>query len=841
MERVRHAQRRPGLALPVLTLVGWLAFGPGALAAPLPPEGELVRGIYAHPGRAIDNRIWAGYGSGYEVDRDETHDGEASVRCTAASVTEAQGASQRVTFDQDEARALIVAGWAKLEGVSGPADYHCSVYLDLQLKNGESWPMKIAAFDPAKEGWQYSEETYEPPAPIASASVYAFLREREGTAWFDDIYVGQLLADGTRSENLLESPGFEEGADGDAGYREEFFSALEELGCNAFHLYRGVGWDTVMEADEPPPIEPEDPFLNFVEDAHERGLMVWLTVGVGLPVIDNLGDPDHPVWGCVNNRWGEAYTRAVAYMTQYGVDGIGVVPDEWNYNTHPVRGLAQHADPEVAAFYGAIGQWCDCDVCHAGFQEAYGEDYPDVRQAWKTGDRTWARFTEFRYSSTRDWIDRSVKAAKAINPGIITDTMICVLPVCSDNRLATGAAWDLLGATTGLDCLQTDPYILLHNYLGDSTHYYTTETALHLSEANWPRRSGVTLEACKLRDFEREKEPVEVYGSALSCWVHGASEFFWWHMNYVLGTSDFVDPEHPKAGVRSAYDVMQALEQYVADGEVPGEVLVCYSRRSEDTYDWLARADATERLGEGDAHSKRGFQAHRNVLYALLRRGIPFRMTFLEHPDPARLEQARVLLVPFPYALTEEETKLLRDQAAADKTVILMSEQSPVDEFGQVLDAPRLAEAVEAGDLTFLGRDFAMELLEAFPQKGVPDVKVMLPALDEGEAGRLEAMLDEALERKAGLLVEAPPEDVEVALLESPRATVVLAVNWETERTAEVTLQLPGPKRRESVEGRRVLPGGKVERVEARVQGGRLGLVLGPQEAVMVAFPKARE
>jgi len=209
-----------------LLIVGFLiaaGLPRAGMAARLPAEGGLVRGIYCNPGPAIDNRIWASYGKGYAFDREEKHEGEASIRCTTADATEAQGASQRVTFDQDRARPIIVAGWAKLEGVTGAPTYHCSVYLDLRLKNGESWPMKIAAFDPAKEGWQYAEQTYEPPSAIATASVYVFLRELAGTAWFDDIYVGELMDGGARGPNLLQSPGFEQGANGDAGLRDEFY------------------------------------------------------------------------------------------------------------------------------------------------------------------------------------------------------------------------------------------------------------------------------------------------------------------------------------------------------------------------------------------------------------------------------------------------------------------------------------------------------------------------------------------------------------------------------------------------------------------------------------------
>lgn len=830
-----------------------LLFAADVAAAPLPPAGELVRGIYADPGPAVDDRPWASYGKGYELDQSEKHSGSVAMRCANATATEAHGGSQRVVFNQKQAYPLVIAGWAKLEGVTGAPDYRCSIYLDLQLTDGNAWYMQIAAFDPGKSGWQYAETIAQPPAPIAYASVYVFLRQKAGVAWFDDLYVGQLLPDGTRSENLLRSPGFEPEQRVGSGPREVFFSLLEDIGCNAVHVYRSVAWATAMNPDGPPPPEPDDPFLGFVRVAHERGLKVWVTANLALPNYTDTSSTDFPIYGCVNENWGEAYSRAVLHMTRYEVDGVGVVPDEWNYLSAPIDPLRKHPNPQIAEFYRRLGHWCDCPTCRARFTERYGVPYPDVSQAWTTPDPVWAMFTQFRYDSTRDWIDRTVRMALEARPEVVTDTMICVLPVCLDDRLTTGAAWDQIGATTDLGCLQTDPYIQLHNYLGDSTHLYPTETTLHLGAANYRRRCGVTLEACRHYDYQRSKDPVEVYGSALSCWVHGASEFFWWHLNYLQEPSSFVDPDPVKAGVRSAYQVMQALEPFLAGGQVPGEVLVCYSRRSEDTWDWLSRAGAAERLGGDATRPKRGFIAHRNVLYALLRSGYPFRMTFLEHPDPERLAEARVLLVPFPFALTAQESGLLHDQAVQGKTVILMSELSPVDELGQPLPRPRLGEwfpqppdlscaagtsvQVGAGRLVFLGDDAAVNLLADWPPVRDPRQVVPAPPLSVERVAQLCTLVDGSLGRPGSLLAEPPRQDLEAMLLVSPQAYVLLLTNWDTAQPATCTLRLPIPQREWNVSGQRVLPtdGGKAEPLQARLSD-QFSVTLEPQESRLLAF-----
>ena len=800
-------------AIPPFVCALWAAAVVGA------PAPGIVRGIYCHPGLAMDSRLWGTYGSGYSLDRKVSHGGEASIRCDVPDDTQAQGACQAIEINQTVAQPLIVAGWAKLAGVLEPASYKCSVYLDLRLQDGKSWPMKIAAFDPARTDWQYAEQVYAPPGPIASARVYVFLREKAGTAWFDDLYVGEILdAAGTRSPNLLQAPGFERAGELENRHREEFFAALEGMDCNAFHFYRSVPWATVADPAGPPPIAEDDPLPGFLAAARARGLRTWLTVGLGLPAVKDATSPGFPLYGCVNGPWGDAYTRAVAHFARYGMDGIGVVPDEWTFTTGRLtKAYATHADPAVAEHYRSLSGHAHCPVCASRFRQRYGLEFPDMARPWASDDPAWARLLEFRYDESAAWIGRTVRAAKQANPAVVTDTMICVLPVCSDDRIGAGAAWDVVGAKTELDCLQTDPYIILHNYRGDSTHYYATETAIHLAAANWPRRSGVTLEASRLRAEHRAKDPAEVYGTALSCLMHGSREFFWWHMNHVTGKSAFVDAPVAKARVAAAYEVMRRMEPYVQDSAVPGGTLVLYSRRSEDTWHWLARAaarmasEATLEAQAGDdgkplravlADERRGFLAHRNVIYWLLRRGCPFQTTFFEYPDPAKLRAAKMVLVPFPLALSKTDAGRIAQLAQDGATVVLMSELSPRDETGQALPAPRLAALFGAkapasetpgpvvapvgeGKVVFLGDDFARRLLEdAAPQKSRA-ARVPVPGFDAART----AMLEELLGSERSLFARQPEQDVEVVLATGSQGRILLAINWDLESPVSVNLR----------------------------------------------------
>ncbi|MDD5520781.1 MAG: hypothetical protein PHI84_08200 [Kiritimatiellae bacterium] len=814
---------------------------------------EIIRGTYCNPGRAIENRVWTEYGSGYTLDTKEFHSGKTSLCCSNAGTTGGQGANQTVTFNQDQPRPLVVAGWAKLSGVSGKPDYHCSVYLDVRLKNGQSLYGKMAAFDRTKTDWQYVELIYTPTSSIVSASVHVFLRELKGTAWFDDIYVGEVIdAQGTRSKNLLLDPGFEGTAEGAATFRDEFFNTLASLGCNAFHFYRGASWETVMNPAGMTPVKQDDRLLDFVNDAHRRGFKVWLTVGEPSPTITDTNSPEFPYYACVNGRWGEASTRAVAYFTQYGFDGIGVVPDEWTWSNGRLKErYAKHKNPEVAKFYEKIPSYCSCNVCRREFQQRYGIELPDITSPWRIPAPTWAKLNEFRYDSTSAWMQRTIAAAKAVNPKVITDTMICVLPVCSDNRIDAGAAWDKIGVDTKLDCLQTDPYIELHNYLGDSTHYYTTETAIHLAAANWQRRSGVTLEVCRLRDFERDKEPAEVYGAALSCLVHGSSEFFWWYLDYMIGKVAYVEPKAPASRLTASYKVMKEMEPFVLDATASGDILMLYSRNSEDIWQWLVRGKQLPKEFGEKPNPTRGFVAQKNALYFLLRRGYPFQMTYIDNPELAKLAAARVVIVPFPFALKESEVTAIEELAKKGKTVILLSELSPFDEMGQALPSSRLARFFGAqspkrdvdgpvtarigkGSVVFFGNDFAVKLFETItPVKGSKQ-KVPLPGFAETQTVALDQALTGALGKPGNAFTKQPVQDVEVAVLNGRHGRLVLAINWDITTAVDTALRQDVTKGFKKATGFSINAEAQVRNLNLPLASGDWRLHLEPQEAILV-------
>lgn len=128
---------------------------------------------------------------------------------SARAVNASCGASQIVTINQAEPKPLVVRGWSKAEGVSGPTDNQYSLWVDAQYQDGTPLWAQTASFRAGTHGWEMAEVTLHPAKPIKSMHVHALFRYHSGKAWFDDLFVGEAGSD----KNLLANPGLE-GGDG---------------------------------------------------------------------------------------------------------------------------------------------------------------------------------------------------------------------------------------------------------------------------------------------------------------------------------------------------------------------------------------------------------------------------------------------------------------------------------------------------------------------------------------------------------------------------------------------------------------------------------------------------
>jgi hypothetical protein len=135
---------------------------------------------------------WRGCQQGYEVDTHEHHGGRLSARCRNTSAKDMRGLACDLELNQQVATPIIVEGWSKAEGVSqgSPAEY--SLDVEGEYADGTRLPTRYYPFRCGTHDWQRCRFGYVPVKPIKRATVHGLLRNRTGTAWFDDLQLWSL-------------------------------------------------------------------------------------------------------------------------------------------------------------------------------------------------------------------------------------------------------------------------------------------------------------------------------------------------------------------------------------------------------------------------------------------------------------------------------------------------------------------------------------------------------------------------------------------------------------------------------------------------------------------------
>ncbi len=672
-------------ALPVVALIVAAA----GMSSAYQPKSNITRGIYCHPGGAMSSAVWAPFRTTGKYVTDEKHSGECSIVCdnTNGAIGSGAGVTQRVTLGQTAPRPLKIAGWSKAQGVAGTPGYQYSLYVDLTYTDGESWAMQLAVFKPGTHDWEYAETVIEPKKPLASAAFYAFIREKPGVVWFDDLFFGEPAG-----ANLLKNPGFEKENRVDTAAREKLLAEYADLNANAMHIYLSPNaplWESPLRKQH---YEGESPLAEFLRVMREHDIGVWVTMGdLGQPCKD-ADDPAFPIYACPNGKWGDNSVAVLSDIARNDIAGVSLTPDEYNYTNYGLKeGFGKHADARVRKFYEDLPGYCDCPRCRERFQQTYGTAMPDLHRVAQTDD--WRKYINFRYLTTTDWLRRGAQAVKQANPECRADSLICVTPVCSDRWWSVGVAWDDAGYKSGIDFLTTDPYIELHNYLGDSTHWYVTETAERLTGAHPRRQCGIVLEASRLRPDYRELDPVEVYGSALTAVFHGAKELAWWHHSHITGLSPTaVDARQTYATVKATYQLLKDVDPWLQDLRSVKRVALLHSRASEDWWRFYTEGKPAACLTHAGKDARYASRAQVEVLMHALRKNVPVDLFYLESVTAEQLADYPVVVVPFAFAISDRQVKVLQAVAQAGKAVVVISECGSLTEEGIVRERPALLD-----------------------------------------------------------------------------------------------------------------------------------------------------
>ncbi len=160
---------------------------PELISVPNANLEQVIRGDFAG---------WARYGLGYQVDGEVKHSGRFSARCGNLSPQEQRGLVLAVELNQKRPAPVTAECWSKADQVSPGRSEDYSLYLDLEYADGTPLWGQLAPFQAGSHGWQCGRVTVLPAKPIKRISMYALLRHRTGTAWFDDFRLWERRAPG---------------------------------------------------------------------------------------------------------------------------------------------------------------------------------------------------------------------------------------------------------------------------------------------------------------------------------------------------------------------------------------------------------------------------------------------------------------------------------------------------------------------------------------------------------------------------------------------------------------------------------------------------------------------
>lgn len=167
---------------------------------PSPLPGNRVANAGFETRRALKSD-WLAYGTPYTIDADTAHKGKRSLKVAITDderrrdpAVHTGARARNITFDRGEAEVTLGA-WHRTQDVRGsktPTDFLLFAYIT--YANGSRYTLRCPLRGGTHE-WEYTEVTWKPEHPVSSAVLYVGIIRNSGTAWVDDVYLGQRPAD----------------------------------------------------------------------------------------------------------------------------------------------------------------------------------------------------------------------------------------------------------------------------------------------------------------------------------------------------------------------------------------------------------------------------------------------------------------------------------------------------------------------------------------------------------------------------------------------------------------------------------------------------------------------
>jgi hypothetical protein len=454
------------------------------------------------------------------------------------------------------------------------------------------------------------------------------------------------------------------------------------------------------------------------------------------PYFKAASNPNYNIGPIVSQLYRDTFSTFVGEQTAAGIDGVGTCLDEevaWPGDTTFTSTVNSNA------FYARFGI---APPTAAGDTEAY---------------RKWMLFS---YEQVGALHAQAAQAAKATNSQVRTGASVESIYEAFGNGRFTHcfAAYDISGHMGGMDMFGTDPYHTQDD--DDLSHYKSAAYTKRMIAATTNRQSVVVLN-CPWADnpttypgFYWHFPPVSMSGPVISSMMQGGQAFSYWRWNYIFygGYDQYV---------RQAYAMLDTLASWGAkSADVPQSIAVLKSRASEDWWQLKATYNPTSYSYPSQF---RGYVYEKWLLEFLFMNAYPFEMYYQDQVQDYtnRLSQYKLVLLPFPYSMSQPTYNAIAAAASAGTKFIAFDRRGEVNEYGTAYGIPLLSNLVAQGSVMLVTND------------------VTVMGSDADFLASMRAQVDSLLGSRKPLYLNRYGSDVEAGCLEkSDQEKFVSLINW---------------------------------------------------------------
>lgn len=358
----------------------------------------------------------------------------------------------------------------------------------------------------------------------------------------------------------------------------------------------------------------------------------------------------------------------------------------------------------------------------------------------KKNNRTNREYILYRYRTSANAFALWQKWIKDKKPDLDVYVTHNLPEVYGLERYPSGIALDMASEYGySPDLVSATAFQNSYDWRGPDTHYYPVEVLLHLraafpkskvflftSQHIWRKDNAHHVPLLPYERFPTVMRPHEVYGLNVMLVGHGADG-----VTPYGGGDPKTQEQHQKA-LLDCCRFLYRVSPWIENARPAPRVALLYSRAGEDFWSLAHEDPETSAINDGSmamrnmltiqdanyvshhlnvkAEKSRGFRAHKNVAHFLLKKGVQFKLVFIDSLRPEDLRDIDFLVMPFPYSVNQSQAEIIKSFLKdPTKEAVICEHLGEIDEKGAANKRPALLDVIESPTVTYLNDSFNVD------------------------------------------------------------------------------------------------------------------------------------